>query len=43
MRIERRVKTEGLVGLDHRFCDTHERTEIAMLDGGVRYELVLDS
>jgi hypothetical protein len=43
MRIERSVETEGLRGIDHRFCDAHQRTEIAISDGGVRYELVFDS
>jgi hypothetical protein len=43
MHIERSVETEGLTGSDHRFCDTHQRTEIAISDGAVRYELVFDS
>ena len=43
MRVERHVETERLRGIDHRFCDTHCRTEIAIADGDVRYELVFDS
>jgi hypothetical protein len=27
MHVERSVETEGLRGIDHRFCDTHQRTE----------------
>jgi hypothetical protein len=42
MRIERSVETEGLTGIDHRFCDTHQRTEIAISDGGAHYERVFD-
>jgi hypothetical protein len=43
MRIERSAETEGLTGIHHRFCDTHQRPEIAIADGDVRYELVFDS
>jgi hypothetical protein len=43
MRIERSIETEGLRGIDHRFCDMHQRTEIAISDGEVHYELVFDS
>jgi hypothetical protein len=43
MRIERSVETEGLRGIDHQFCDAHQRTEIAISDGDVHYELVFDS
>ena len=43
MHIERSVETEGRTGSDHRFCDTHQRTEIVISDGVVRFEVVFDS
>jgi hypothetical protein len=43
MHIERSVETEGFTGSDHQFCDTHQRTETAISDGVVRFELVFDS
>jgi hypothetical protein len=38
-----RVEVEQTRGIDHRFCDTHRRTEIAISDAEVHYELVFDS
>lgn len=43
IQVERNVETEGLKGIDHRFCDTHQRPASAISDGVVHDELVFDS
>jgi hypothetical protein len=43
MQAERNVETEGFKGVDHWFCDTHQRPEIAISDGVVHYGPVFGS
>jgi hypothetical protein len=43
MHIERCDETEGLRGIEHRFCEDRQRTEIAISDAEVHFELVFES